>query len=134
MELKSDPSKILMSETLKGHLPELESDEIDQLSSQYVHVVVDRWVAGTQVPLTGLLRSVLFGLEPELDIKVELPEALAVVKAQNLVIAGFELQYGEESTVEVPGPFTVKAARIDDINAQTQTCVLMLQLQRAKKP
>lgn len=123
-----------MSDALKGQLPELESDEIDHLSDQYVHVIIDRRVAGQKVPLVGLLRSVLFDLEPELDVKVELTEALAVVKARDLAIAGFELQHGEESTVEVPGPFTIKAARIEDINAQTQTCVLMLQLQRAKKP
>ncbi len=133
MELKTDPTKILMSDALRGQLPELESDEIDQLSSQYVHVVVDRWVGQQQIPLIGLLKSVLFDLEPELEIKVELKEALSVVKARDLRVEGFELQHGEDETVTVPGPFNIKAARIEDINAQMQTCVLSLQLLRAKK-
>lgn len=132
MELKADPSKILMSETLKGQLPELESEMAEQMQGQYVHVVADRRIAGQSLPLAGLLRTVLFDASPEIEFKVELSEALATVKAEKLTFESFELEHGEE-TLQMPGPFTVKAARIQEIDAATQTCVLALQLQRVKK-
>lgn len=133
MELKPDPSRILMSDALKGQLPELESEIADQLHGQYVHVVADRRIGGQQLPLAGLLRTVLFDTHPEIEFKVELSEALATVKANDLSFEGFELQHGEETTLNIPGPFAVKAARLQEIDPTTQTCVLALQLHRVKK-
>lgn len=134
MELKADPSKILMSETLKGQLPDLGDEVFDNLANGGIYVVMDRRVAKQQQPLAGVLRSVLFDVVPEVEMRVELAEALAVVQAQDLVIEGVELQHGEETTVKMPGPFTVKAARIQEIDVPAQLCVLALQLQRVKKP
>lgn len=122
-----------MSETLRGQLPELESDIAEQMHGNYVHVVADRRIGGQQVPLAGLLRTVLFDTQPEIEFKVELSEALATVQANDLVFEGFELQHGEETSLPMPGPFKVKAARIQEIDPVTQTCVLALQLQRVKK-
>ncbi len=127
--LKPNVSRILMSDVLKDKVPELESDAVDELQNQYVHVVADRRIGGQQIPIAGLLVAVLFGAIPELDFKVELSEALITVKADQLSINSFELQHGDV-TVPVPGPFYVKAARIQDIDVFNQTCVLSLQLQR----
>lgn len=133
MELKSDPSKILMSDALRGQLPELESDMVTQLQGQYVHVIADRRVGGQSMPLAGLLRSVLLDVQPEIEIKVEMSEALKTIKATDLSFEFFELQYGEDEDVTLPGPFTVKAARIQEIDPVTQTCVLALHLQRVPR-
>lgn len=131
MELKPNVSRILMSDILKDQVPELESDAVDELQKQYVHVIADRRIGGQQVPIAGLLVAVLFDITPELEFRVELGEALATVKAEQLSIHSFELQHGDV-TVPVPGPFMVKAARIQDVDVFNQTCVLSLQLQRAK--
>ena len=132
-EVRADPSRILMSDALRGQLPELESEMAEHMQGQYVHVVADRRIGGQQLPLAGLLRTVLFDTSPEIEFKVELAEALATVKANDLSFGSFELQHGEETTLQMPGPFTVKAARIQEIDPMTQTCVLALQLQRVKK-
>lgn len=134
MELKANPSKILMSESLRGQIPDVEDggDPIDQLSGQAVFAIVDRRIGGQAFPVSGLLRSVLFDSEPELEISIELHEALATVKAQSVLIGGFELHHGE-TTVEVPGPFEIKAARIQEIDVPRQLCVIAMQLQRVKK-
>lgn len=134
MELKPDPTRILMSDVLKGQLPDLESEMAERMHAQYVHVIADRRIGGQQLPLAGLLRSVLFDANPEIEIKVELTEALKTVKANDLRFESFELQHSDEETLPIPGPFTVKACRIQEIDAETQTCVLALQLQRVKKP
>lgn len=131
MEIKANTSRILMSDTLKEQLPELESDAAEELQDRYVHVVADRRINKQQHPLAGLLVSVLFDVTPEIEIRVELSEALKTVKAEQLLFNSFELQHGDE-TVQVPGPFKVKAARIEDIDVMNQTSVLSLQLQRVQ--
>lgn len=134
MKLKPDTSHILMSETLKDQLPEGEVDDpLAQFSGTAVYVVADRCIGGQRAPLTGLLRSVLFGAEPEIKIMVELSEALATVNAENMQILGIELQHGQETTIPIPGPFVVKAACIDNIDVVQQSCILSLQLLRVKK-
>lgn len=132
MEVKADTSRVLMSDVLKGQLPEHESNIVDQLEAQYIHVVADRYISNQSKPLVGLLRTVLFDTSPEIEIKIEISEALATVKAEQLVFNGFELQHGDE-TLQMPGPFNVKAARIQEIDPATQTCVLALHLGRVNK-
>lgn len=124
-----------MSDTLRGKLPDIDdgADPLDQLSGQAVYVIVDRKIGGQSMPLSGLLRSVLFDSEPELEISIELSEALATVKAQDVVLGGFEIHHGEDTTVNVPGPFFIKAARLQEIDVPRQICVLAMQLQRVKK-
>lgn len=133
MEVKPDKSRVLMSDTLKGVLPDLDGDNLSQLVGEGIYVVADRRVGGQQLPLAGVLRSVLFDVNPEVEMRIELAEALAVVQAQDLVFGGFELHHGEKTTVQLPGPFTVKAARIEEIDVPAQLCILLLQLQRVKK-
>lgn len=129
MELKVNTSKILMSDVLKDKLPEHESDAVDELQEKYVHVVADRYISGKQSPMAGLLVAVLFDTIREVEMRVELAEALLTVKADAVMFAGFELQHGD-LTVPIPGPFLVKAARIQDIDVLNQTCVLSMQLQQ----
>jgi len=135
MELKPDATRILASESLRERLPDIEDggDPFDQIAGQAVYVVIDRRIANQKKPLSGVLRSVLFGSEPELEVMVELSEALATVKAEQLEFFGIELHHGEEMTVPMPGPWTIKAARIDDIDVVRQSCILGVQLTRVKK-
>ena len=136
MNIRPETARVLMSEALKGHLPEPDEDgDYDQFSAMAgnaVYVVIDRRLSGQSTPLSGLLRSVLFDAEPELEVMIELSEALAVVKAENMSIEGFELHHGNDTTVTVPGPFTLKAAMIQDIDVMQQSCIIALQLQRKK--
>lgn len=133
MDIKPDTSRVLMSDTLKKVLPDLDGDNMSQLVGEGIYVVADRRVGGQQLPLAGVLRSVLFDIVPEIEMRIELSEALAVVQTEGLTFESFELHHGEQTTVKLPGPFTVKAARIEEIDVPAQLCVLLLQLQRVKK-
>ncbi len=76
---------MMMSESLKGVLPgEGEDDFIAAAQEQYVHVIADRRIAGQQLPIAGLLRTVLFDEKPEIEFKVALVDALETVKAEEL--------------------------------------------------
>lgn len=128
MEVKADNSRVLMSDVLKGQVPELEG-EAEGLEALYVHVIVALRVGNKQTALAGILRSVLFGEDPELEFRVQLEEALAFVEANDMQVLGFELHHGMK-VIKVPGPLVVKAVRIDDVAFAEQLCTLSLGLKR----
>ena len=139
--INADVTRVLMSEALRSrfNVDDVAEDVVDPaddsfkaISDSAVYVIIDRRLAGQQAPVSGVLRSVLFDVEPEVELLMELTEAFAMVRAESMTIGGFELHHGEESTVKVPGPFTVKAARIQEIDVLQQSCVMALQLQRKK--
>lgn len=135
MELKTNNSRVLMSDALRDQLPEGDDSQspFDELQNNAVYVVIDRRVGGLKKPITGVLSSVLFGVEPEIEVMVSLESALETVQAERLEILGIELQHGENVTVPMPGPFNVKVARIDKIDVIQQSCILGMQLQRVPK-
>lgn len=129
MQMKADTGHVLMSEALKGNVPALESEALPQAIDQHVIVIVERIVAGATTPLVGVLRGVLLGPEPELEFRCELKEALDLMEASNLSIGRFELHHGQR-VLSVPGPFSVKAARLDEIVPEDQLCALGLHMTR----
>lgn len=127
-----DNNKFMMSDVLKGQIPELDDQHVDDIEEKYVHVVAERFVNNQRVPIAGLLQSVLFDVVPEIEIKVALQDALETANADGLSFGSFFITYGE-TKVTLKGPFIVKAARIQDINETSQTCVIALCLNRANR-
>ena len=140
METKIQPetSRVLMSDVLRGKVPaELEDEALvgaaDVLEQSVVSVIANVQVGrGKATAIVGILRSVLFENEPELEFRVQLDDALAVVSTEGLQFLGFELHYGERQ-IKVPGPFLIKGARIDDIDPHVGLCGLSLGLRRPPK-
>jgi|SRR5579885_790021 len=134
-EIKAETSRVLMSDVLKGRVPEELEDEavagaIDALEKSVVNVIAKIQIGeGKATAVCGILRSVLFETEPELEFRVTLDDALAIVEAQSLQFLGFELQH-DKRTIKCPGPFLIKGARIDDIDAPNGLCTLSLGLKR----
>lgn len=137
-EIKAETSKVLMSDVLRGRVTEEIEDEAtlaaaDALERSVVSVVANMQAGqGKSTAVCGILRSVLFETEPELEFRVPLDDALNVIEAENLKLLGFELHHGDR-TVKIPGPFLIKGARIDDIDALNSLCILMLGLKRPPK-
>ncbi len=133
MEMKADPSRILMSDTLRGQVLDLDNaDDVDDLAHRYVTVVAARRLAGQLNPMTGILRTVLFDIEPEIEFRVELSDAFDLVQADKQTFDCFELHHGTR-IVNLVGPFTAKAARIQEIDVRDQMCVIALHLNRTKR-
>lgn len=121
-----------MSETLRGNVPFLEGEELPRAVDQHVVVILERIVGGASTPLVGVLRGVLLGPEPELELRCELKEALDILEASNLSIGCFELHHGQR-VLSVPGPFSIKAARLDEIAPEDQLCALGLHMTRTSR-
>ena len=130
IEVQPDTSNILMSDVLKGNVPALDETTVEAMpQDRHVVVVADKVTASKREGLVGILRGVLFDADPEIGFRVELDEAMKLIEEPGVSFASFELHHGER-VVKMPGPFTIKTARIDDISAQDQLCTISLQLKK----
>jgi hypothetical protein len=123
-----DKDRVMISDALRGELPELG----EQLEHAVVYVTGMK--RGTGV-VEGVLRSVLFdGTKPEIEIRTHLDVAFNVVEATDLVFEAFHMKHLTRETT-LKGPFTVNAARIQEIEPGLEAvlCTLALSLQRITK-
>lgn len=117
--------RVMVSESLVGQLPDV---DLDRAEERYVHVVIDRYVGAERRPLVGLLRSIVLGDTTEVEFKVELSEAMHVIKHGNDTFGSIELQHAEDEPLRMPGPFTASLKCVQDIDPVTQTCILAVRL------
>lgn len=128
MQMKADTSHILMSEMLRDQVPELDGEQLEEITAKHVTIIAERLVAGKSDPLIGVLRGIVTGDKPELEFRCEVSEALKVLQTKDLSFGRIELHHGEDTVVRLDGPFDVKAVRIDEILAHDQLCTLGLHL------
>lgn len=139
-EIKSETSRLLMSDVLRDRVqidPAMEDEAVlgaaDVLEGGVVSVIANVQIGtGKSTAIVGILRSVLFENEPELEFRVQLDDALDLVTVQNLQFLGYELHHGDR-IIKTPGPFLVKGARIDNIDPASSLCDLSLGLKRPPK-
>lgn len=131
MVMKTDTSKVLMSEALRGVLPEMDGSVHPASASEHVVVIVHKRTGAEQSAMVGVLRGVLLGAEPEVEFRCQLKEALDIIESSNVTFVGFELHHGER-VINVSGPFSARAARIDEIDVVEQLCTLGVHLQRQR--
>lgn len=134
IQVRPNTSRVMMSDVLKGSIPDIEDDVPDagQQGTQHVVVIAAKRAANKPepTPIVGILRGVMFGVDPQVEFRVQLSDALDIIEQPNVSFDGFELHHGER-IIKMPGPFLITAARIDEIIVQDQMCTLGLHL---KKP
>lgn len=134
LKMNVNTSHVLMSDALRGVVPELEGEERPEPpQGKHVVVIAQKVVGSKQEGLVGVLRGVHLGAEPEIEFRIDLSEALGLISAQNLSFVNFELHHGESTVVKIPGPFIVKAARIDEISPAEQLCTIGLHLMKQQR-
>jgi len=134
LTMHANTSHVLMSDSLRGQVPELEGEERpDPFQGKHVVVIAEKVVGNSTSGLIGVLRGIHLGVEPEIEFRIDLGEALGLIQAQDLSFTGFELHHGESTVVKIPGPFIVKAARIDEISPADQLCTIGLHLMKQRR-
>ena len=126
--MKVNTDRVLMSDTLRGMLPEID-EEIELAKKKHVIVVGQMLIGPKSQGVTGILRGVLFGASPEIEIRMQLDEALNIIQSPDVSFGKFELHH-DERIVDMPGPFLILAARIDEISVSDQMCTLGLHLKK----
>lgn len=134
MSMNANTERVLMSEVLMGQVPELEGEERpDTLEGKHVIVIAEKYVGATKTGLIGVLRGIHLGVEPEIEFRIDLSEALGIMSATALTFGGFELHHEQKVAVSIPGPFIVKACRVDEIDPGTQLCTIGLHLVKQQR-
>lgn len=131
--MEADNSRVLMSDSLKGQIPDIEEQQqalIDRLIK-----VTATWKSGDDDKLktiVGSLRTVMFGQDPEIEFRALLEDVLDIVSANNVVFTSIELKHVDR-TVHLPANLKVTAARILDFESTLEDfpmCTFAIGFQR----
>jgi len=140
----ANTDNVLMSDVLKGEVPEIEGDQVEQMAAKYiiavVHVAPQRLSAtrgeGVFV-MTGTLRSIMCDdATIEIEMNTDLNDAMSFVNSYAernpdtaLVVAGLDLHQGVNVT-EFKGRCDIVACRLLEIDYARTMTTLLLQLKR----
>lgn len=124
--------RLLMSDSLRGVVPELEEEEIEKYRDSYIVISVDL-SDPEEFILSGLCTGIVF--EPtatKIDIKIPLVlgyELLMRLKSGKQTCKCLYLNRGKD-ILEYEGPYKVVSPRLTDFDRQTAMCNLGLDLTR----
>lgn len=130
MRMEADSSRVLMSDELRGQIPDIEEQQqlmIDRLVS-----VTAKWRSGSPEEhiVVGSLRTFLMGKGSlrEIEFRVLLEDALDIASTADVSFTSIELKHGER-TLRSEGRDLVEARIIDiEVNTEPQMCTLALGL------
>lgn len=133
--------RLLMSEELRGAVPELEGqvDALSRLANEMVtqnliKVVIHRFFGEVEDSMLGVVQSFRLGVSPnEFAFTVGIDEAFKTIDRDGLSFGGFELHYGE-MVKDVVGPFRVLNVIIQDIDPLKNLCTMHLIVERVEEP
>lgn len=139
-EAKAHTSRILMSDVLKGVMPDdvLATDDVAAVAQNFTIVILGCSIQGDESPMVGTLDSVMFQEHIlELSVKVELDTALSMLKAAPCLAGGpidirfnfIELHNGEDITrFEPTDGMTIKGVCVEQVDHHRRMCMLLLNL------
>ena len=131
-----------MSDVLRDVLPDdlAPDDELGAMAKNYIIVILGRITNfADEVPLLGTLEAIMCQDDDvEIEVKVQLDEALTIVRTAKSVIerqhvrfSFIELHVGEDITRFEPASgfgFALKGSRIGQIDYRRRMCTLLLNL------
>ena len=122
--------RLLMSDSLRGVVPELDDEEVEKYRDSYIVVSADL-SDGDEFILSGLCVGIAFEpSETKIDIKVPLAlgyEVFARLKSGKQTCKCLYLNRGQD-VLEYPGPYSVVSPRLTDFDRPTVMCNLGLDL------
>lgn len=127
--LDENEERLLMSEDLRGQIPEIE-DSINQFEDAFIVVVLE---VNNDEPLAGSLNGISVEQQTiKVDIKTNLREAYLTLNKhinKTLVCSSCHLHFSSIESV-LKGPFTVSSVKLIDIDRNNKTCILGIDLFR----
>lgn len=131
-------NRLLMSEDLRGKVPELDDDILKQYESNFVFGVLEGVDPDDGNDMVGNLVGLALEETVKWDFRVNLTTALRFISryvpdddAGQPVIpcSGFQLFLGDD-VIRFPGPFIVVRPKVYDVDNNTKLCTLAVDLTR----
>lgn len=122
--IEDDEDRILMSDSLKGQIPDLEEAPADD--SFIVFALVAQNSAERAVIAGSLVGIVVDGKDVKVDVKTETAQAFDFItkhQADPWKCLEYHLQFGDSDSVREE-LFLINSPRMVDIDRSTKTCTL----------
>lgn len=128
--IEDSANRLLMSDSIKGMIPDLEEEYISKLSDSYVIASL----SDTNYVVSGILVGVSLENHGEIkiDIRIKLNEAYNAIKnytTSGLSFRMFHMHLGDDE-ICLPGPYKISSPKILDIDPQNKMCTLGVDLIR----
>jgi len=125
-------SRLLMSDDIKGMVPELEEDKISAFSDSFVVAALDMSDGTEQFIVAGSLTGLSIeslGLI-KIDIKTALRDAYTVIKKYKVtgLSARVFFLHLDDDEVYFEGPYSVTCPKLLEFDHQNKMCVLGIDL------
>lgn len=128
--IEDSSNRLLMSDSIRGMIPDLEEEYIATLGDSYVIITLADLPSVTSGILVGI--SIESLAEIRLDIRVKLNEAYNTIKNYTTSGLSCRLLYMHLGDDEIclPGPYKISSPKILDIDPQNKMCTLGVDLIR----
>jgi len=132
--IDDNDNRLLMSDSLRGMLPDLEDDQLKLLSDAFVIATIELLFEQNVEVVAGSLAGASFdNLEIKLDIRAGLNDAYDVIKkfkTSGLSCRLFYLHRGDDE-ICFEGPYKISSTKIMDFDRQLKMCTIGFDLIRA---
>lgn len=133
--INDNDSRLLMSDDIKGMVPELEDDKVSMFNDSFVVAALDMSDEKEQFVVAGSLSGLsIETLESiKIDIRTALQDAYKVVKkhkTSGLSSRMFFLHLGDDE-IYFEGPYKVACIKLLEFDHQNKMCVLGIDLIKA---
>jgi hypothetical protein len=128
--IEDSSNRLLMSDSIRGMIPDLEEEYITTLGDAYVIITLTDLPSVTSGILVGI--SIESLAEIRLDMRVKLNEAYNTIKNYTTSGLSCRLLYMHLGNDEIclPGPYKISSPKILDIDPQNKMCTLGVDLIR----
>jgi len=125
--IDDNDNRLLMSDSLKGMIPDLEDDQLKSLSDAFVIATVEMLFDQNIEIIAGSLVGVsLENFESKIDIRVSLKDAYEIIKkfkTSRLSCRVFYLHRGDDE-ICFEGSYKISSAKIMDFDRQLKMCTV----------
>jgi len=124
-----DEERVLASEELLDQVPELSQMQsiMDELLLVYMKD------CNSDLEITGPASSVLVSDAPEIEIKMSISSAYEVLQSKESISIDSIKMAHKKKLINIDGNYRIDAAKILDINVDSQTCILAIGLKNSEK-
>jgi len=133
LKITTSTSKLLMSDSLKGTVPEFEDAEVGEQSKNFIIAILEIVINKSKTePLMGSLVGIELGDNVKIDFKMLLSDAFSTIGLFNqgkIDINSIQLHLLND-VMYIDGPFKITSMKLIDIDQTLQLCVLAIDLTR----
>ena len=122
LAIAASRSSILMSDVLKGNVPELDEDAVDEHAHRFIMTTMELTIDGEDAdpPIAGSINNIELSDDTYVEVRVALADAFDIlrtwdVKRATMKIKAYHLTCGQE-TMSTAGPFEISSVTLKELS------------------